>query len=66
MLADIIGDTDEKVLPKEINNIKNNAVKIAVQTIRSRLDAFGLSEPSVTKQGQDKIVVELPGIKTKA
>ena len=52
--------------PKEIQLTKQNAIDQAIQTIRSRLDAFGLSEPSVTKQGQDKIVVELPGIKTKA
>ncbi|NPA87560.1 MAG: protein translocase subunit SecD, partial [Epsilonproteobacteria bacterium] len=50
--------------PQEIQRTKENAVKIAVQTIRSRLDAFGLAEPSVTRQGKDKIVVELPGIKT--
>jgi len=50
--------------PQEIQKTKENAVKIAVQTIRSRLDAFGLAEPSVTRQGKNKIVVELPGIKT--
>ena len=52
--------------PEEIINTKQNAIDQAIQTIRSRLDAFGLGEPSVTKQGKDKIVVELPGIKTKA
>jgi preprotein translocase subunit SecD len=50
--------------PEEIKKTKEDAVKIAIQTIRSRLDAFGLTEPSVTRQGNDKIVVELPGIKT--
>ncbi|NPA55607.1 MAG: protein translocase subunit SecD [Epsilonproteobacteria bacterium] len=50
---------------KEIEATKQNAIEQAIQTIRSRLNAFGLSEPSVTKQGKDKIVVELPGIKTK-
>ena len=52
------------LLPEEIKKTKEDAVKIAIQTIRSRLDAFGLAEPSVTRQGKDKIVVELPGIKT--
>jgi len=55
-----------KLTPKEIAATKQNAIDQAIQTIRSRLDAFGLSEPSVTKQGKDQIVVELPGIKTKA
>ena len=49
---------------QEIQKTKEDAIKLAVQTIRSRLDAFGLAEPSVTRQGKDKIVVELPGIKT--
>ena len=53
-----------KLTPKEIQRTKTDAINIAVKTIRSRLNAFGLSEPSVTKQGKDKIVVELPGIKT--
>ena len=52
-------------LTKEnIIKTKEDALKQAIQTIRSRLDAFGLAEPSVTQQGKDKIVVELPGIKT--
>ncbi len=50
--------------PKAISETKENALKIAIQTIRSRLDAFGLAEPTVTKQGKDKILVELPGLKT--
>ena len=50
--------------PKEIEKIKEEALKQAILTIRSRLDAYGLAEPSVTQQGKDKIVVELPGIKT--
>ncbi|TQR33677.1 protein translocase subunit SecD [Campylobacter sp. MIT 99-7217] len=36
----------------------------AVETIRNRLDEFGLAEPTVAKQGDDKILVELAGIKT--
>ena len=44
--------------------IKEYAIKQAVDTIRNRLDQFGLSEPTVAKQGKDKILVELPGIKT--
>ena len=49
---------------KSIIKTKEDAIKQAIQTIRSRLDAFGLAEPSVTQQGRGKIVVELPGIKT--
>lgn len=45
-------------------SIKNYAIEQAVDTIRNRLDQFGLAEPSVTRQGVEKILVELPGIKT--
>ncbi len=44
--------------------VKEYAIKQAVDTIRNRLDQFGLAEPNVAKQGKDKILVELPGIKT--
>lgn len=45
-------------------NTKENAINQAVDTIRNRLDQFGLAEPTVAKQGSDKILVEVPGIKT--
>jgi preprotein translocase subunit SecD len=48
----------------EIEVVKDMAVGQAVETIRNRLDQFGLAEPSVTRQGKSDIVVELPGIKT--
>lgn len=43
---------------------KDFAVSQAVETIRNRLDQFGLSEPTVLRQGETDIVVQLPGIKT--
>jgi len=49
-------------LEKDIT--KDLAVAQAVETIRNRLDQFGLAEPSVTRQGKTDIVVELAGIKT--
>ncbi len=48
----------------ETQNVKEYAVKQAVDTIRNRLDQFGLAEPNVAKQGVNQIMVELPGIKT--
>ncbi|MDR3163379.1 MAG: protein translocase subunit SecD [Helicobacteraceae bacterium] len=48
----------------EVSLVKNSSVLQAVETIRNRLDQFGLSEPTVAKQGEDQILVELPGIKT--
>lgn len=47
----------------EIESIKKNAIDQAIGTIRNRLDLFGLAEPSVTRQGQENILVQLPGVK---
>ena len=55
----IISLTDEEQI-----STKDFAVAQAVETIRNRLDQFGLSEPNVVRQGETGIVVELPGIKT--
>lgn len=49
---------------EEIERTKTNAISQAVDTIRNRLNEFGLAEPTVAKQGEDKILVEVPGIKT--
>ncbi len=50
--------------PQEIEKIKKLAITQAIETIRNRLDQFGLSEPIVARQGEEKILVELAGIKT--
>jgi len=51
---------------EEIALTKDQSVSQAVETIRNRLDQFGLSEPTVIRQGETDIVVELPGIKNQA
>uniref|UniRef100_UPI004048C973 protein translocase subunit SecD n=1 Tax=Aliarcobacter sp. TaxID=2321116 RepID=UPI004048C973 len=53
-----------KLTSEEIERTKDLSVAQAVETIRNRLDQFGLSEPTVVRQGATDIVVELPGIKT--
>jgi len=53
-----------EMTPEEVDRTKLTAIKQAVDTIRNRLNEFGLAEPTVAKQGEDKILVEVPGIKT--
>ncbi len=43
---------------------EKEAVSQAIETIRNRLDQFGLAEPVVARQGEEKILVQLAGIKT--
>lgn len=47
----------------ESKRIKDNATEQAVETIRNRIDKFGLREPIIQKQGENEIVVQLPGEK---
>ena len=44
---------------EEIKFIKSSSIEQAIDTIRNRLDIFGLSEPSVSKQGENNILVQL-------
>ena len=39
-----------------------NAVDQAMQIIRNRIDQFGVAEPSFQKQGENRILVQLPGL----
>jgi preprotein translocase subunit SecD len=42
--------------------IRNNVVEQALQVLRNRIDQFGVAEPSIQAQGDDEIVVQLPGV----
>jgi len=42
---------------------KSNAVNQIMETLQSRVDEFGVAEPSIQLQGRDRIVLQLPGIK---
>lgn len=38
------------------------AMSGAIETVRRRVDAFGTTEPIITRQGQDRILVQVPGV----
>ena len=42
--------------------LREQAVTQTLETIRNRVDQFGVAEPIIQRQGSDRIVVELPGI----
>lgn len=41
---------------------KQNTIRQAIETIRNRIDEFGVAEPSITQQGADRILIQLPGL----
>jgi len=42
--------------------LKDQAVNQTLETIRNRIDEFGVAEPLIQRQGNERIVVELPGV----
>ena len=43
--------------------IKKNAMEQSLEIIRSRIDELGTREPTIIAQGEERILIELPGIK---
>ncbi|MFO7577875.1 MAG: protein translocase subunit SecD, partial [Pelovirga sp.] len=46
----------------EIDNIKDYAVRQALETMRNRVDQFGVSEPTLQRQAGNRILIQLPGV----
>ncbi len=47
---------------EESQHIADMAVRQALETIRNRIDQFGVSEPDIRRQGHNRILVQLPGV----
>jgi preprotein translocase subunit SecD len=48
--------------PQDISQLKELAVRQGLETIRNRVDQFGVAEPSIQQQGDNRILVQLPGV----
>ena len=46
----------------EVTNIRQLAVSQALETIRNRVDEFGVSEPTIQRSGANGILIQLPGV----
>ncbi len=47
---------------RELRTIRDDAVDQSLETIRNRIDQFGVREPTIQRRGQYDILVQLPGI----
>ncbi len=52
-----------KMTDKYVEQTEKFAVKQAIETIRERVNALGVAEPSITRRGIGDIIVQLPGLK---
>ncbi len=51
-----------KYKPMQVSQIESNAMDQALETIRNRIDQLGVRETTVVKEGDNEILVQLPGI----
>ncbi|HLX11544.1 MAG TPA: protein translocase subunit SecD, partial [Bacteroidota bacterium] len=56
-----IRESDDDIVSK-LRDETSNAVDRAKEIVRNRVDQYGVSEPSIQKQGARRIIVELPGV----
>jgi len=53
-----------RLTPQSEEALTSDLLEQAVEVIRKRVDAFGGSEPLITPQGRDRILVQIPGLDT--
>lgn len=46
----------------EAKRMRDSAISQALETIRNRIDQFGVAEPLIQRQGTNQIVIQLPGV----
>jgi SecD/SecF fusion protein len=51
-----------RLSPEGDRSISADTLDQAVEVIRKRVDQFGVSEPVITPQGADRILVQIPGL----
>ena len=49
-----------------IKEVQENAVKQNITTLHNRVNELGVAEPVIQQQGQDRIIVQLPGVQDTA
>jgi len=57
--AHLVMEIDDSNLDE---NAKKDAVDRVIKILRNRIDQFGVAEPVIQKQGQKRIIIELPGL----
>jgi preprotein translocase subunit SecD len=64
-LSSVEGQTPLRIVLSQTAraHIVKLAADQALETIRNRIDQFGVTEPDIMPQGEDRILIQLPGIK---
>ncbi len=57
------GKLEVSLSSSAVDEFKNSILDQSVRVVRNRVDEFGVTEPSISTKGSNRIVVELPGVK---
>lgn len=67
LLVEVQGNTVSTQVPEaELQRMAVEAIEQNVGTLRNRINALGVAEPIIQRQGSDRIVVQLPGVQDTA
>ena len=56
------GNGDDAAIEAALQKGADEAVDRAIEIIRNRIDQFGLTDPTIQKEGTRRIIIELPGV----
>ena len=56
-----VASQGDSVTTDNVEQFKADAMAQAIETLTSRIDRFGLTEPVIRQQGDDRIYIEMPG-----
>ncbi|MBP7275018.1 MAG: protein translocase subunit SecD [Kiritimatiellae bacterium] len=56
------GDVGEQALDAAVMDEAREARDISMEALRSRIDGLGIAEPAIYPQGDDRVVIQLPGV----
>ncbi len=56
----------EKAIVDHLKGLETQAIDQALEVIRQRIDKYGVSEPTIQKQGNRRVMLELPGVTNEA
>lgn len=62
-VAPLPGEFEMKVTESYATHLRDMTLKQAEEAVRNRIDRFGVLEASIQRQGDDRILIEIPGVK---
>ena len=57
------GRIDVRLTPGTVRSLQDSAVRQSLEIVRRRIDEIGTREPTIQRQGEDRILVQVPGEK---